>query len=56
MLPLPAAFAELTEANEIGVQDRHVAPVDGYGLLGDEDAVRIVRELLAVAANLESIL
>ena len=51
MLPILVPLPELVQADEVGVEDRHVAPVDRDGLLGDEDAVGVVRKSGSVALD-----
>ena len=51
VLPLLVPLPELVQADEVGVEDRHVAPVDRDGLLGDEDAVGVFRKSGSVALD-----
>lgn len=44
MLPILVSLPELVQANEVSIEDRHVAPVDRNGLFRDEKAVRGFRK------------
>ena len=51
MIPVAALLPELVQADEVGVEDGHVAPVDRDGPLGDEEAVRVIRKPGPVALD-----
>ena len=48
MFPFVVSLSEFSEANEVSVEDGHVAPKDRDGLLRDEDAVGVFRKSILV--------
>ena len=48
MFPFVVSLSEFSEANEVSVEDGHVAPKDRDGLLRDEDAVGVFRKSIPV--------